>query len=270
MIGSCTLPALYARGGLSVELYDFMYPILGAGTAEMTFYLEQAAITGGPILELACGTGRVLWPLAEAGYEITGLDLNRSMLALAEAKAAERSPGVRARARFVESRMQEFELGTTFGLVFSTFRSFQGLLTVEDQRSCLRSAHRHLRPGGRLVLDLFDPQLDRLLPRNPYAPRTFGSYRHPRTGNSVLWESVDHLNDPVEQILVEIWRWTEVDARGHVVRTEMEELRLRWTFRYELHHLLALCGFRLLHEYSDFQKSGPTYGQELIVACEKA
>ncbi len=269
MDGSCALPGIYSRGGMSVELYDSMHPMPAAGNEELAFLLEQAAITGGPILELACGTGRVLWPLAGAGHEVTGLDLNRPMLALAEAKADQHPPEVRSRVRLVESGMQEFDLGTTFGLVFSTFRSFQGLLTMEDQRSCLRSAHRHLRPGGRLVLDLFDPQLDRLLPRNPYAPRTLGTYRHPRTGNCVLWESVDHMNAPVEQILTEIWRWTEVDPDGHVVRTEMEELRLRWTHRYELHHLLELSGFRLLHEYADFMKNGPAYGQELIVVCER-
>lgn len=270
MDGSSPLPPIYTRGGLSVELYDSMHPALEAGMGEMELLLEQAAITGGPILELACGTGRVLWPLAAAGHEITGLDLNRPMLALAEAKAAAQSADVRARVRFVQSGMQEFDLGTMYGFVFSTFRSFQGLLTVEDQRTCLRSAHRHLRPGGRLVLDLFDPQLDRIQPRNPYAPRTFGSWRHPRTGHSVLWESVDHLNDPVQQTFVEIWRWTEVDADGRVVRAEMEELRLRWTFRHELHHLLELCGFRLLHEYSDFHKGEPAYGRELLVVCEKA
>ncbi len=163
---SPALPPIYARGGLSAELYDSMYP--GApGEEDTQFLLEQATITGGPILELACGTGRVLWPLAEAGFEITGLDLNRPMLAQAEGKAAARPADVRARARFLQSGMQEFDLKTTFGLVFSTFRSFQALLTVEEQRSCLRSVHRHLRPGGRLVLDLFDPQLDRLLPRDP-------------------------------------------------------------------------------------------------------
>lgn len=270
MDASCPLPPIYSRGGLSVELYDTLHPILAEGFQDTPFLLEQAAETGGPILELACGTGRVLWPLADAGYEITGLDLNRPMLERAEAKTAERPPEVRARVRFVQAGMQDFDLGATYALIFCTFRSFQGLLTVEDQRSCLRCAHRHLRTGGRLVLDLFDPQLDRLLPRNPYAPRTFGSYRHPGRGHSVLWESVDHLNDPVRQNLVEIWRWTEVDSEGRVVRTEIEELRLRWTFRYELHHLLEVCGFRRLHEYSDFRKSAPAYGGELVVVCEKA
>jgi SAM-dependent methyltransferase len=264
-----SLPQIYAHGGMSVELYDALHPEGADGMEDTAFLLEQAAVTGGPILELACGTGRVVWPMAEAGYEIVGLDLNRAMLERAEAKAAAKPAEVRQRARFVQSGMQEFDLGSTFSLVFSTFRSFQGLLTVEDQRSCLRCAHRHLRPGGRLVLDLFDPQLDRLLPRDPYAPRSFGTPRHPVSGNLVLWESVDHGNDPVGQILTEIWRWTEVDADGRVVRQELEEIRLRWTFRYELRHLLELCGFRLLHEYSDFRKNEPAYGRELVVVCER-
>jgi SAM-dependent methyltransferase len=265
-----SLPAIYARGGLSVELYDSLHPEGEEGMGDTAFLLEQAGITGGPVLELACGTGRVVWPFAEAGHEIVGLDLNRAMLERAEAKAAAKPDEVRRRVRFVESGMQKFDLGSTFALVFSTFRSFQGLLTVEEQRSCLRCAHRHLRAGGRLVLDLFDPRLDRLPPGAPQPQRTFGTPRHPVTGNVVLWESVDHQNDPVRQILTEIWRWTEVDADGRVVRQELEELRLRWTFRYELHHLLELCGFRLLQEFSDFRKSAPEYGRELVAVCEKA
>ncbi len=73
----------------------------------------------------------------------------------------------------------------------------------------------------------------------------------------------------MRQVFTEIWRWTEIDEEGRVVRTELEELRLRWTFRYELHHLLEVCGFRLLREYSDFKGSEPAYGRELVVVAER-
>ena len=265
-----SIPLIYSGDGMSVALYDAMYPSLGTPRDDEAFLLEQAEITGGPILELACGTGRVLWTLGDAGYEVTGLDLSRPMLARAEAKAVRRPAEVRERASFVRSDMKEFDLGRTFSLIYSTFRSFQALLTAEDQKACLRCAHRHLRKGGRLVLDLFDPALDRCLPRDPYVQRTYGIHRHPETGSNALWETVDHQNDPVRQILTEIWRWTEMDDAGRVVRVEMEEIRLRWTYRHELHHLLELCGFRLLHEYSDFRKSEPQYARELIVVCEPA
>ena len=64
-----SIPHIYVRGGMSAELYDAMHPSLTSGMGDEAFLLEQAAITGGPVLELACGTGRVLWPLAIAGYK---------------------------------------------------------------------------------------------------------------------------------------------------------------------------------------------------------
>lgn len=260
------LPQIYEVNGLSIELYDTMHP---AGCmADVDFILELARESGGPVLELASGTGRVLFPLAEAGFDITGLEKSPGMLRVSTAKLAALPAEVRARARIVPGDMREFDLSGQFGLIYCTFRSFLGLLEVEDQRSCLRSVRRHLKPGGRFMLDLFDPQLDRLVPRGPYFQKNLGVFRHPVSGRRVLWEAVDHENDPVKQHLSEIWRYTEVDDAGVVVRQELEEIRLRWTFRFELHHLLEVCGLRLLAEYSDFHRSPPAYGRELVVVAE--
>jgi SAM-dependent methyltransferase len=267
MIAPTGLPTIYSRAGLGVELYDVVH---AEGMSDTPFLLELAAAAEGPVLELACGTGRVLWPIAAAGHEVTGLELSEAMLQRAQAKAADHPVEVQRRARFVRGDMRDFELGSAFGFIFCTFRSFMALLTPADQREALARVRGHLRPRGRFVVDLFDPQIDRLLPRNPYAPRALGTHRHPATGNLVLWESVDHQNDVVDQILQEIWRWTEVDAEGRVLRQELEEITLRWTYRHELRYLLEVCGLRVLQEYADFKKSPPAYGRELILVAEPA
>jgi hypothetical protein len=69
--------------------------------------------------------------------------------------------------------------------------------------------------------------------------------------------------------MTETWRFTERGADGTVLREEIEEFVLRWTYRYELHHLLELSGFDMVNEYSDFRRSPPVYGRELVVVARR-
>src|SRR5574337_880664 len=135
------------------EYYDHL-PMV-AGRADLGFYLELARSHGGPILELGCGTGRVLLPLARAGHCVAGLDLSEGMLSKCRAKLDAEPPAVRERVRLVQGSMTDFEVAETFCLIFIPFRPFQHLLAVDEQMACLRCAHRHLEPGGKLVVDFF-------------------------------------------------------------------------------------------------------------------
>ncbi len=157
------LPEHYQGGGPSVEFYD-VREAGGPGTplqGDVEFYLAQARKTGGPILDLACGTGRVAFPLARAGFDVTGLDRAPAMLKAARAKL-QASP-IR-NLRFVRGNMARFSIAKQFSLVVIAYRAFQHLLRVEDQRSCLRHVRKHLRRKGRLIVHLFDPRLEFCLP----------------------------------------------------------------------------------------------------------
>lgn len=103
---------------------------------DVASYVKQAQESGGPGLELGCGTGRVLIPPARAGIEIVGVDLSRSMLAICRDKLAREPDDVRARVEMVEADMRRFDLGREFRLVTLPFRPFQHLMTVQDQLSC--------------------------------------------------------------------------------------------------------------------------------------
>jgi SAM-dependent methyltransferase len=221
------------------------------------------------VLELACGTGRVSWPLAAAGHDVTGLDLNEPMLRIAEAKGRDQAAETRDRIRFVRGDMGAFNLDREFALVFSTFRSFQSLLTVEEQRACLGCARRHLRPGGRLVLNLFDPLLHLCTPE-PRGPRLAERCLNPVTGLPVEVEVISRDNDPHAQILEEVWLFTERETGGQVRREERELLRMRWSYRYEMQHLLELCGFEVVAEYSGFDGEPPAYGKEQVWVAVRA
>ncbi len=192
----------YLRGGPGIELYDTQHadmsrtPVAG----DVAFYRRFARRTGGPILELACGTGRVAIPLAEDGFEVTGVDLSPHMLAIARAKSN--------RVLWKRGSMERFSLRRKFKFILIPFRAFQHLMTLRAQRRCLECARLHLGPGGRFVIDIFDPKLEFCLPERATSPPRLSSVVHPRTGRRWEIAVVDRVNDPLTQILRETWVWT--------------------------------------------------------------
>src|SRR5689334_10632334 len=105
---------------------------------DVEFWVDAARAAKGPVLELGCGTGRVLLPIARAGVEVTGLDRSRPMLDKARANLARENEAVRARVHLHEGDMRDFDLGRRFALVLAPFRSFQHLVEIDDQLAALR------------------------------------------------------------------------------------------------------------------------------------
>ena len=257
----------YSTGGLNVETYDAR---TATPPGEIAFYVERARRSGGSVLELACGSGRITWPIARAGVSIVGLDLAAGMLARAERKRADEDAVAAARARFVAGDMTSFELRERFALAIIPFRAFLMLLTPELQRSALRRIHAHLEPGGRLIIDVFDPRLD-LLAQEDFTPRReVPELRHPVTGNTISVNVLARHNDHVRQRMTERWRFTEVDSEGKTIREEEEILELRWIYRYEMQYLLELCGYEVEEELSDYLGAGPAYGREQIWVARRS
>ena len=144
--------------------YDEMF----GDADDLPFWLAQAGQHGGPILELACGTGRVAIPLAEAAFEVTGIDLSPVMLATAAEKAAQRGVAV----NWVQADIRDFRLAQTFSQVIFPANTFCHLYTASDLESCLAAVRRHLQPGGRFVVDVFVPDLY-ILTRDPIPAPTW-------------------------------------------------------------------------------------------------
>jgi SAM-dependent methyltransferase len=190
------------------------------------------------------------------------------MLAVAERRRRALPAEVRRRLRFVQGDMVDFALGRRFGLVFAAFRVFMALPDPERQRAALARIHRHLRPGGLLAIDVFDPWLHRITP-DPWPAREIDEVRHPVTGRRVRVTALDHVNDTVAQRFSERWRFAELDDDGTVTREEVETLVLRWTYRYELRHLLELSGFEPVAEYSDYAERPPAYGGEIVLVARR-
>lgn len=213
--------------------------------------LDLAAEAGDPILELGCGTGRVLLPLAEAGYTVTGIDISPALLAVARQKLPS-TPSItrRPQPKLINADLRDFDLSTKeFAFAFCTSNTLMHLTTQEDQLTVLRNAHRHLQSGGLLFIDLFNPDLSRLLSING-VQEFADQWEDEKYGTHVFKWSVRTL-DWVEQIQDTLFIYEEVLPDGLVRRTACPFL-LRFLWQSEAELLLEKAGFTVEGIWGDF------------------
>jgi SAM-dependent methyltransferase len=252
----------------SVECYDHL-PHVKAMT-DIPFWVEYAKKSGGPVLELGCGTGRVLIPVAREGIDITGVDISPLMQDRCRDKLAADTGEVRDRVTLVESSMHDFSLGKEFALVFLAFRSFQILQTVEEQLACLNRARAHLKDDGRLIIDVFDPYLPYLIDES--RKEEYGEERFDMPdGRVVTFSCRNPITDLAKQTIdcELIYYISHPDGREERL---VQAFRLRFLYRYELEHLLARAGFQVEDVFSDFDRSpfGAKSPGEIIMVARKA
>ena len=259
------LPQIYSDG-LGTEIYDVLGAAIrdgGPTEGDIGLFLRLAAETGGPVLEIGCGTGRVAAALAAAGLEVVGVDRSGSMLRLADERRASLPAEVAERLAFLQGDMTTLHLAREFPLIVAPSRVFQFALTSDDQRAALRAFRAHLSAGGRLVLDLFDPLLEYVVPGAVFPPRR-GELVHPKTGNRVAWEITGREPDPTRQLVISDWAARELGPSGEVLRDETERLTLRWSTRSEMRLLFELEGLAVVAEHGDFEGGPPGYGSEQV------
>jgi SAM-dependent methyltransferase len=246
-------------------IYDAIY----SGRDDVAFWQAMAAAAvDGPILELGCGTGRVLIPLARVGYEMTGLDLSGGMLERCRAKLRSEPPEVGDRAQLLEGDMTSFDLGRCFALITIPFAGFQHLRSVEQQLACLERCRAHLLSHGRLVLDLPNPD-----PAPPSHVRSHEATDGEATAQLVDWTDgrrirwwmtvVDYRRS---QQCAECEVTYEIIAADGATTRMSETFPLRYVFRYELEHLLVRAGFRVAALYGDYDRTPFADGSPAMIA----
>lgn len=231
------------------DVYDSIYAYV---REDIPFYVREAAKSGGPVLELGCGTGRVALPIAQSGIDIVGLDNSDAMLERARSKVRLLDAG-NGNIDLQLEDMREFSLGRTFPLVIIPFRGFLALFSVEDQVRCLSSIREHLEPDGRLIFNIFvpDPQM---LVEDEDAAFHLRDVTDPNTGRtSVVWQQtrVDTFNQVLSVRLIV----DEIDQNGTVGKRFYCDYRIRYAHRIEILHLLERCGFEVIDLYGDFDYS---------------
>ena len=231
------------------EIYDSVYAHV---RDDIPFYVEEGRRADGAVLELGCGTGRVTLPVAEAGVDVTGLDISGAMLAVARRKMGRLGQGA-VEPQLVQADMRDFSLDRRFGLVTVPFHGFQDLMSVADQVRTLGAVKRHLAPSGRLILNVFAPDPN-MLTRDGDSPFLFSAVTGPESGDRlVLWQQsrYDTYNQIVDvRLIVET-----LDRSGTVVGRSYQDVRMRYSHRWEVHHLLNACGFEVLDLFGDFEGS---------------
>jgi SAM-dependent methyltransferase len=249
------------------QAYAALYEYRATGLdGDVQFYVEEAQRAGSPVLELGCGTGRILIPVAQAGVAITGLDLSVPMLDIARRKVAALDADTQDRIELVEGDMRRFSLGRRFELAMIPFRAFLHLLTPEDERQALECIREHLTDGGLLILNIFDPRRDIIAAHSgPFgtALKKVSEFIHPETGHRfVVWDTREY--DAERQVIRQYFVHEELDDEGRVISKTYAPLTLRYVYRYEMQHLLELCGYKIEALYGDFRRGLFRYGGEQI------
>lgn len=248
------------------ELYDSV-PFY-ATRPDVAFYVEHAIGSGGPVLELGCGTGRVLIPIAREGLTVTGIDSSLAMLGTCASKLALEADSTRACTTLLLGDMRNFHLQRRFALVVIPFGSFQRLLTMQDQLDCLTAIRSHLHPEGQLVFDLIN--LPPQMLNGDDLGETSDSEQPFLTsdGRTIVrrYRIVSHDSSTQVTQRELIYYVTHPDGRDERI---VHAFGFRRTLRSEIEHLLAKSEFEADKLYADFDKTsyGSTYGRELVVVA---
>lgn len=254
----------YGRG--MWEYYDALF----TGSADVEFYVAEAKRARGRVLELGCGTGRVTVPIAQAGVDITGLDVSEEMLSVARKKKQALPADVADRLAFVRDDMETFSLDRKYELAIIPFRSFLHMPTPEAERNALSNIGRHLVPGGRLILNVFDPSIPVMSGHVGSNKNTLKKIKELAFGEGTLivWETCAY--DLEAQTVTCSRIFEEFDRGGESRRRTRAEVRLRYVHRYEMQYLAELCGYRIVGLYGEFQRGPFRHGGEQIWELEWA
>ncbi|PZS04362.1 MAG: class I SAM-dependent methyltransferase [Candidatus Chloroheliales bacterium] len=201
------------------------------------------------ILELGCGTGRLLVPLARAGCEVVGVDASPAMLAIASDRLA--AAGVSDCIPLTaEMSKANLPAGYRADLIIIALNTFQYLTSMEAQIATLRRLRPHLAEDGRLIIALPGPTIWPDQERLDNILYLQGSFAAPSGGTVQKWFTATY--DPISQLQAVTFIYDEIQSDGTLRRT-LAPLTLRYTFRYEMEHLLAACGYHLERLYGSYE-----------------
>jgi len=250
------------------EFYDHLDVYVNR--SDVDFFVSEALAARGPVLELGCGTGRVLLPCARAGAPIWGLDSSEAMLARCRQKLAAEPEEVRKHVVLRQGDMRDFRFDTEFRLVTIPFRPFQHLAAVEEQLACLASIHRALGDGGRLILDVFNPSLEILVDKSRFDEHPSGEPFTLPDGRIVERTERVTGRDYLGQVIGVDLIFAVAHPDGHRERL-IQSIEMRYLFRFEVEHLLARSGFEIVAAYCDYKRTPLEAGaaQEFLYVARK-
>ena len=227
------------------DLYDVALGRLDYG---LEFYVDLARQSGGPVLDIACGTGRIMLPSLQAGIDIEGLDLYASMLDRLRRKAS--ALGINPRLH--QADMSDFRLDRCFALVMIPFNTFVLNMTAEAQIRCLQLCREHLSPGGLLVFDTFFPASSLIAAPDGNRVLQLES-AHPLAGLPTRVYNTRSF-DRVAQIQRSHVEIEILNSGGEITVSHAYDISLRWIYKSEMELLIRLAGFSRWQICGDFDR----------------
>jgi ubiquinone/menaquinone biosynthesis C-methylase UbiE len=234
---------------------------------DIPFYIEYAKQTGGPILEVACGTGRVTLPLARAGYSITGFDLSTNMLSQLRSKLQAEQEVTKGRVEIFQADMTNFHFGKRFPLILIPFRAFQLLIDNKQQVDCLVRIKDHLTEDGIFIMNVFKPYS--ILDESWVRPEVEDwSILDPKTGLKVRRTHIRRKIDITKQVTYPELKYYVEDDEGKE-NCFVEKLAMKYYYEEQLRNLLIRNGFIINDQFGYYDKRSIDDGPELIFVCKK-
>jgi ubiquinone/menaquinone biosynthesis C-methylase UbiE len=238
---------------VSAKYYDEAYSTK-EDLQDLQFYVDMAKTKGGPVLELACGTGRILLPIAREGIPIHGVDNSLPMLNVLRDKLQREVKDVRELVSTLQGDIRNFRSNQEYPLVIIPFRPLQHMYTVEHQIAALETAAFHLEEGGLLVFDVFYPKFDDLLSK--VGEESLELEWTPKSDPSKVIrrylrkESVDKINQNFSATF--IFRTYQGEK---LVQEETESFRMSYYTYPHLRALFLLTGLEIVEEYGSFERT---------------
>ena len=245
------------------EWYDIFYST--ADNADIEFYHGICNASGGPILEIGVGTGRVAIPLARQGMEVVGVDLNEPMLKIAQQNALTVAP-LQGSLKLIQADMRNFDLQRRFPVVTLPARTLLLATSEEDQLHTLCCASKHLEQAGTMAFNVFfpDPQM---LEDDPDEEFLFGVIDRPAGGRYVLtaknhFDTVSQLNNGKQ--IVE-----EIDGTGEILRRLELDVNVRYLHPEQILEMCSQVGLEVVEFWGDFKGSEITDESDEIVVIAR-
>ncbi len=251
------------KNQLSARYFDF--EMRNKTQAEVRFYLGYLSKSSGPVLDLACGTGRLSIEFARNGFAVDSIDLSKYMLDEFEKKLEMESSEVRRNIRIIIGDISNFDLGANYPLIILP-QSFQALTNRQSALDCLRCVSNHLQEGGKFIINISKAPADKIDERCI-------------SQRWKLWETIENGSKISKYIQVtgadpgnKTIRYSCVYEKGNTdgtVEDVEDTIFLKYYTYGDFRDILTINGFSIIEEYGTYEKGPIEMGNELIFVCAK-
>ncbi|MGV3466061.1 MAG: class I SAM-dependent methyltransferase [Heyndrickxia sp.] len=232
-------------------------------TDDIPLLIKWASRSAGPIIDLACGTGRATIPLAKKGYEMIGVDIHKGMLEAAKRKA----DNLHLQTKWIEQDCTCLDLGVLSEFIYMVGNSFQHFLTNEDQDRLLASVNKHLKLDGIFIFGTRFPSNEELL--QPSTEEFWRSYIDQENQNKVDVYTISNY-DALNQIQHYITIRKYISENGEALDEKRTNIKLRYVFPKEMERVIRENGFEIVDIYKNWNEEPITNDSyQMVYVCRK-